>query len=82
VFVQFENDVTARFTALGYDAIAPLSLRIFGNKGWVDLVFSDTFSAFKKAISEFLDGIENSCVKSPYSFNKEVVSIIQKGIIQ
>ena len=56
VFVQFENDISARFTALGSNAIAPLSLRIFGNKGWVDLVFSDTFSAFKKALSEFLDG--------------------------
>lgn len=81
VFVKFENGVSARFTALGSEAMAPLSLRVFGDEGWVDLVFSDAFTAFKKAISEFLDGIKTSSVKSPYNFNKQVVSIIEKGII-
>lgn len=81
VFVQFEDGVSARFTALGSEAIAPLSLRVFGDEGWVDLVFSDTFTAFKKALSEFLDGIKTSCTKSPYDFNKEVVSIIERGIV-
>lgn len=78
--VQFENDVSARFTALGSKAVAPISLRVFGDQGWVDLVFSDAFTAFKTAISEFIEGIETSSVKSPYIFNKQVVSIIEKGI--
>jgi hypothetical protein len=81
VFVQFEDGVSARFTALGSETMAPLSLRVFGDEGWVDLVFSDTFTAFKKSLSEFLDGIRTSCTKSPYDFNKEVVSIIERGII-
>lgn len=80
VFVQFENGASARFTALGLEVIAPISLRVFGDKDWVDLVFSDTFTAFKRALSEFLGGIESSCIKSPYAFNKEVVSIIETGI--
>ena len=81
VFVQFENEISARFTALGSDIMAPLSLRTFGDEGWVDLVFSDSFTAFKKAVREFLDGIKTSCTKSPYDFNKKVVSIIERGII-
>jgi len=80
VFVQFENDISARFTALGSETVAPISLKIFGDEGWVDLVFSDAFTSFRKAISEFLDGVKTSHVKSPYDFNKEVVSIIERGI--
>lgn len=80
VFVQFKGGISARFTALGSEAMAPLSFRVFGDEGWVDLVFSDAFTAFKKSLNEFLDGIRTSCVKSPYNFNKEVVSIIERGM--
>lgn len=81
VFVQFKNEVSARFTALGSKAMAPVSLRVFGDEGWVDMFFSDAFAAFKKAINEFLDGVRASSIKSPYDFNKKVVSIIERGII-
>ena len=81
VFVQFENGVSARFTALGSEAVAPISIRVYGDKGWIDLVFSDAFTAFKTALSDFLDGIKSSCIKSPYAYNKKVVSIIERGII-
>jgi len=80
VSISFENGVTADFSAFGKETKTPLSIRVYGERGWQELVFTDTFSAFKTALSEFIEGISTGTCRSPIEFNKQVVSIIESGL--
>ena len=80
VSTGFENGITADFSAFGKETVAPLSIRVYGERGWQELVFADAFSAFKAALSEFVEGIRTKTCRSPYEFNREVVSIIESGL--
>lgn len=80
VSLGFENGITADLAAFGSDVATPLSIRVHGERGWHDLVFKDSFSAFKAALSEFVDGIRTKTCRSPYEFNRQVVSIIESGL--
>jgi predicted dehydrogenase len=80
VSVGFGNGITAHFSAFGKEIAAPLSIRIHGERGWQELVFADAFSAFKTALSEFVEGIRTRTCRSPYEFNRQVVSIIEVGL--
>lgn len=76
----FENGITADFSAFGKETVAPLSIRVYGERGWQELVFADAFSAFKAALSEFVEGIRTGTCRSPVEFNRQVVSIIESGL--
>jgi len=80
VTIRFESGITADFAAFGKDVAAPLSIRVYGELGWHDLVFADAFSAFKTALSEFVEGIRTGTCRSPIEFNRQVVSIIESGL--
>lgn len=80
VIAMFSNDITAAFTAMGENVSAPISIRVHGDRGWHDLVFSDSFSAFKRALQDFIDGIKTKTCRSPFEFNRRVVTIIESGI--
>lgn len=80
VSVGFGNGITADFSAFGKEIAAPLSIRIHGERGWQELVFADAFSAFKTALSEFVEGIRAKTCRSPIEFNRQVVSIIEAGL--
>jgi len=80
VSLGFENGITADLAAFGSDVATPLSIRVHGERGWHDLVFKDSFSAFKAALSEFVDGIRTKTCRSPHEFNQQVVSIIESGL--
>jgi len=80
VSVGFGNGITADFSAFGKEIAAPLSIRVYGERGWQELVFADAFSAFKTALSEFVDGIRTKTCLSPIEFNRQVVSIIEAGL--
>lgn len=76
--VAWESGIQTSFFAIG-DGLTPISLRVCGTKGWKELTFSDSFSAFKKALETFVDGIQNRTTKSPKSYNVKVVNIIEQG---
>jgi hypothetical protein len=80
VSVSFGNGVTTDFTAFGKGVAAPLSIRIFGEKDWIQLGSVDAFCAFKSALSEFIEGLRTKTCRSPIEFNKRVVSIIEAGL--
>lgn len=61
---------------------APLALRVVGNSGWKDLFFKDTFSAFKSALFEFVQGVIHRDVRTDPTFMLEVVDVIEKGRAQ
>jgi predicted dehydrogenase len=80
VSVDFDNRITADFTAFGKEIAAPLSIRIHGDRGWQELTFVDAFTAFKTALTEFVEGIRTKTCRSPIKFNRQVVSIIEAGL--
>lgn len=76
--VVFENGAQAHFSALG-DVAAPISLRVVGETGWRDLVFADSFSCFRAALSEFVAGIREGCSRSDLDFLRQVVGLVECG---
>jgi predicted dehydrogenase len=58
---------------------APIALRVMGELGWKDLFFQDTYSAFKSALFEFVQGIIHRDVRIDPNFMLEVVHLIESG---
>jgi hypothetical protein len=56
-----------------------ISLRVIGTKGSKDLNFTDSFSAFKDALSAFIVGIKRREIASPKRFNTLVVELLERG---
>src|SRR3989338_929243 len=77
--VRWESGVLTRFFAVGESAVAPISIRVIGSAGWKDLVFKDSFSAFKAALQDFVDGVRSRTVKTLPEFNRKVVGLIEAG---
>lgn len=76
--VRYENGFQLLASALG-DTSAPLALRVMGDKGWKDLVFQDSFTAFRSALQEFIDGVRARQPRIAPDFVLEVVSLIEAG---
>lgn len=76
--VSWESGIQTSFFATG-DGITPITIRIIGTVGWLELTFSDSFSAFKKALEAFVTGIKNRTVESPKTYNQKVVNLIWRG---
>jgi predicted dehydrogenase len=76
--VHYESGFQLLASALG-SASAPLALRVMGDKGWKDLVFQDSFTAFRSALQEFIDGVRERQPRIATDFTLEVVSLIEAG---
>jgi len=68
----------ATISTLG-DIPAPLALRLVGEQGWKDLIFSDTFFAFKKALQMFIDGVRNNSQYIDRNDTMAVIRLIEAG---
>jgi predicted dehydrogenase len=77
--VSFSDGPTLDVVAHGKQVAAPLGLRVHGQHGWQDLIFRDSFGAFKAALSDFIDGVRTGTERSPLAFNQRVVAIIEAG---
>ncbi|MFH1644454.1 MAG: hypothetical protein ABIA74_04745, partial [bacterium] len=78
VSFKFQNKVTTTITTLG-KLTSPISIRIFGKNGFKELVFKDTFSAFKNALQKFINIIEKKDHNIPRNFTLKVITAIEKG---
>lgn len=76
--VTYTEGVHVLVSAMG-SSRAPLALRVMGDAGWKDLFFQDSFSAFKGALYEFVQGIIHSDVRIDPDFMLEVVNLIESG---
>lgn len=76
--VGWRSGVQTVFFATGH-AVSPISIRVIGTKGWRELVFKDSFSAFKSALESFMLGVNQGTIESPRDFNEKVVTILEKG---
>jgi predicted dehydrogenase len=77
--LQYSQGLTVSLIALGPEVQGPLSLRLHGETGWCDLVFSDSFSAFRTALADFIRGIRARSVQSPLAFNRKAIEILEMG---
>ncbi|MGY8818121.1 MAG: Gfo/Idh/MocA family oxidoreductase [Pseudomonadales bacterium] len=77
--VVWKSGVVTRFFATGDLAVGPIAIRVIGNKGYKDLLFSDSFSAFKAALQDFIAGVQLKLVNSSPDFNRKVVCLIEQG---
>ena len=76
--VSFTSGFRLLVTALGKTS-GPLSLRVIGENGWKDMFFEDAFSAFKRALQEFIDGVKKREERISPEFVLEVVHLIEAG---
>lgn len=72
--------MTATFSSLGTLASGPMSIRVHGETAWKEMIFSDTFSAFKAALEDFIGGVKSGTCRSSPIFNRRVVSLIEMGV--
>jgi len=75
---QFSGGLHALISTLG-SAHAPLGMRVMGDRGWMDLLFRDSFAAFKAALQEFVDGVVRREVRAAPEVLLEVVRLIEFG---
>ncbi|MDB9992253.1 Gfo/Idh/MocA family oxidoreductase [Amylibacter sp.] len=74
----WESGFQATISALG-NISCPLGLRLIGENGWHDMIFKDSFFAFRAALNDFIQGIINKDVRSDPRFVRKTVEIIQLG---
>ena len=78
LLVDWCSGIQTAFFAVG-DGVSPISIRVIGTSAYKELVFSDSFSAFKTALEVFVEGIKNRSVASPKAFNELVVELLERG---
>lgn len=76
--VEYETGVELQVNTLGA-TFSPLGLRVCGSRGWCDLMFSDTFAAFRSALEDFVNGIVARDVRADPVMMLELVSLIEAG---
>lgn len=76
--VEYSRGPQALVSTIG-SSNAPLTLRVMGDLGWKDLFFQDSYSAFKSALFEFVQGILHRDVRIDPEFMLEVVNLIESG---
>ena len=74
----WESGVSTRFSTLG-NTLSPAQIAIEGKKGSINLVFKDSFAAFRAALQDYVDGIVCTDCRSPFEFNARVVDLIARG---
>ncbi|MEQ6886649.1 Gfo/Idh/MocA family oxidoreductase [Salicola sp. Rm-C-2C1-2] len=79
LIVNWSSGVQTSFHATG-KASSPLSLRLHGTESWTDLTFQNSFSAFRSALLDFVEGIAAGDTRSPKSHNQRTVQLVEAGM--
>ena len=78
VNVNWNNDLTTSFLTLG-TLKAPIKIRLFGTREHIELIFQDTFNAFKNALQTFINIINNKEKAPSKKFILKTIKIIEQG---
>ena len=71
--------LSATFTCLG-SLPGDIRIRLFGTRSQRELVFTDTYGAFKRALQAFVDGVRSRREMIPKTQLYGIVSILEKGM--
>jgi hypothetical protein len=75
---QFSSGIDAQITAFG-DSTVPITLKVIGKVGCVDLQFRDAFQCFKNALQDFIASARERKSRISTSRMLRVVSLIEMG---
>lgn len=78
VNVTWPSGLRASFETTG-KASSPIAIRLSGQRAEMELVFSDTFVAFKRALQTFIEGIRTGRQMIDPGFILNVIAIIERG---
>lgn len=78
VTLVWDNNLITSFCTLG-DLKTPIKINIFGVSGNKELIFQDTFFAFKKALQTFVNIIQKKELAPDKIFILKIIEIIEKG---
>jgi hypothetical protein len=76
--IVWQSGVQGRVTALG-GAHGMIGIRLFGDLGWREMIFSDTFAAFHAALRHFTDIVLGRQPPQDPSSVFEIVRMIEAG---
>lgn len=76
----YRDDFLLHITALG-KVPSPISITVFGELNWKELVFRDSFHAFKFALEDFVDGIRNHDVRTSTESMLNAIRLVEAGRI-
>lgn len=79
VQARWETGLRATFTAMG-SAPAPVSIRLFGTRGFRELRLEDTYFAFKSSLQTFVDIIRGRIAPIRYEETMRIVELIERGM--
>jgi len=78
VIVNWESGLHVTFSALG-NIPSPITIRVFGSNMFTEMVFADTFFAFKSALKAFVDVVSKRQDPPAKELALNVVKIIEGG---
>ena len=76
--IGYSNKLVVSIDTLG-EITCPISINIFGDKGSLELVFSDSFSAFKAALQVFINTVRSKNYDENTEGTLESVNLIELG---
>jgi predicted dehydrogenase len=79
LLVEWESGVRAEFATLG-DVEAPIQLSLVGDRGEINVVFEDSFTAFKAALERFVAVAKRETEPIPEHEVLRVVELIELGM--
>ena len=80
VAVNWSNNITATFTALG-DLYSDIYIELYGIKNYKRIIFKDTFNAFRHALKLFIETIREKKVITKKNQLEAMVFILEKGSV-
>lgn len=74
----YEDDLHVRVASLG-ELPSPIAIKVFGELGWVELIFKDTFQAFKAALGDFVQGIIHHDIRTSKGSMLAAIQLVEAG---
>lgn len=79
VIINWENGITTSFKTL-YDSKCPIKITIYGAESTKELLFEDTYNAFKSALNEFVQIVKKEKKNNSKIITLKAVEIIERGM--
>jgi len=76
--IRWESGLEARVTALG-DLAGPLAITLHGDRGWLEMRFQDSFTAFRSSLQHFTDIVRGDAPPQDPAEVMAVVELIEAG---
>jgi len=78
VMAEWDDGFRASLHALG-SISAPIAFDVIGEKGYKRLVFKDSFSAFRAALADFIEGVSQRTTRSERTKMHAMVNLLERG---